>query len=362
MNSEFSPSDPLPLQDSVPPLEATRLRPIPLEDPELTMGYWMRFWQTLRLAFTRPMEFFQRIPQGDSVGAPLGFSLLLSAPFYLFLCIYPAMFGLMALITHFSGPAQSAQEPPFHWMSLGCLGGILLLPLLQILGMLFWGLIQHLFLRIWGVHAPEIPIEQDSRACVYVHGFLMLSFLTPIGPIAALAVVVIAGLGFARMHRAPAWRGVAATLTPALLVPIGLILAPLLLVVSSHSKSPTTSKLPPSVGPIPVVEKSMSPDEVTMVHVDQARIFLNDISHEKLSSQEAITALLKLPPFTYPTATNPYGGHENPFRRGLPQVIGEVGLIPIRENDSANTRSRSQPGVLIIGKKKDGEIRRIIQL
>ncbi len=359
MNSEaLLPSDPT----GAGRRDEAVLLPLPLEDPERYPRYWMRMWLTLKLAFTRPMEFFERVPQGNSVRSPLGFALLLSTPFYLFLCIYPAMFALMALLARLSGQGQSSQEPPFHWISMGCLGGILLLPLLQIAGMLFWGLIQHFFLRIWGVHAPEIPIEQDSRACIYAHGFLVLSFLTPLGPLAALAVVIVAGMGFAKMHRVPAWRGVAATLTPGLLVLIGLISLPLLLLITSHPRSPKASYGPSSVGPIPSVAQGMALDEATEVHVDQARIFLNNFAHEKLSPEETITAVLKSPTFAYPSATNPYGGLESPFRQGFPTAIGEVGFIPIRESLAPTANPGFRTGVLIIGRKKDGEFRRFIQL
>lgn len=341
--------------------EAPRM-PLPLEDPERYPGYWPRFWLTLKLAFTRPMEFFERVPRGNSFRSPLGFALLLSAPLYLFLCIYPALFGLMALVTRVAGENRPGQEPPFHWISLGCLGGILLLPLLQIAGMLCWGLLQHLSLRIWGVHAQEIPMEQDSRASAYAHGFLVLSFLTPVGPLAALAVVIVAGMGFARMHRAPTWRGVAATLTPALVLLAGLVLVPLLLLAASRPRPQMPPQRSSSAGLIPAVGEGMSTDEATEVHVDQARIFLNSFSREKLSPEDTIRAVLASPTFAYPAATNPHGGQKSPFRMGLPRAIGEVGLIPVREACGPAADPPFRTGVLVIGRKEAGEIRRLIQL
>lgn len=338
------------------------LRPLPMEDPERYAGYWTRLGLTLKLAFTRPMEFFERVPQGNSVRSPLGFALLLSAPFYLFLCLYPALFGLMALVTRVSSPDQAGQEPPFHWMALGCLGVIVLLPLLQIAGMLIGGLVLHLSLRVWGVHAQEIPIEQDSRASIYAHGFLALSFLTPLGPVAGLAVIVVAGMGFAKMHRAPAWRGVVAALSPALLILVGLVMIPLLLVLNSQPRAPIAPQKYSSAGPIPAVDSKMTPDEATEVHVDQVRIFLNSLSHNELSPEETIAEVIKSPTFAYPSTTNPFGGQESPIRQGLPQAMGEVGLIPIREREDSRNESRFRTGVLIIGRRQVGEIRRVIQL
>jgi hypothetical protein len=174
------------------------------------------------------MGFFERIPRGAGLGRPLRFTLLLSLPMYLFLCLYPLIFSLMGLLSRIA-PSQGS-EPPFRWMALGCAGGILLVPFFQVLFIMLSGAIHCAALRLWGVHDPAIGAAQDLRAWTYAQGFMVLAGWTPVGPIAMLGVLVVAGMGYARMHGVPAWKGIAASLTHVFVV-LGAVIAAIILFV-----------------------------------------------------------------------------------------------------------------------------------
>ena len=332
--------------------------PLPLEDRERYPGFWTRVGKTLALGFTAPMDFFQRVPRGEGVGAPLGLALLLSVPMYLFMSLYAAALGFMGLVTRLA-PTQGP-EPPFRWLALGCLGAIVVMPLFQVLAFLCSALVQCLFLRLWGVHAPDIPLEQDGRAWIYTQAFMTLAAWTPLGPIAMCGVLVVAGLGFARMHRAPAWRGVAATLTPPFLTLVALA-GGLILVVSRIPARPP--RPPQSQAYADLMEKpGMSPEAVMSVHIDQARLTLNGLTREAASPEEAVTQALRVLPRDCPPATNPYDRQGPAFRSGPPQALGEVGLTALHDYQDGASSLRFKSGVAVEAWTRNGRVKRWVVL
>ncbi len=343
----MEPEDPLPL-------------PLPMEDRERYPAFWTRMGKTLELAFKRPFEFFERIPNGEGMKVPLEFAFVISVPIYLFLSVYPLMIGAMGLVTRLA-PAPGP-EPPFQWIALGCLGGIVVLPLFQVLAIFLSGLLQSLFLRLWGVHDPGIPFRQDMRAWIYAHGFLGMAAWTPIGPIAMLGVMVMAGVGYARMHRVPTWKGVAATMTHIVLVLIGTFATMFLFfafVTSKAQQHERRSFRTPGTAGLQVLP-DMPPETVMTLHVDQARITLNTLSRPGITPESAVEQALTVLHATYTPSINPYDPKEAAFCLGSPTAVGQVGLTPLHDFDDPSTRYKFKAGVSIEAWTKDGRVRRFV--
>lgn len=334
--------------------------PIPLEDRERHPGYWERLGSTLALAFKHPLDFFERIPKSEGFMAPIGFVLILSLPIYLFLCLYPFMLGAMGLISR--AVPSSQQEPPFHWLALGCMGGILVLPVLQILAIFISGLLQGLCLRLWGVHDPEIPYLHDLRAWIYVHGFMGLAAWTPLGPVAMLAVLVVAGMGFAQMHRVPTWKGVIASLTHVVVVFISALTALVLFIafVSSQAKEQGRRTGFSSTMMDLQIHPGMAPELVVDRRLDQARVHLNALSTSGISPEAAVAQSLRDLPLTYPPANSPYDAGKPAFQFGAPTAIGQVGLTPLHDFHDPATRYQFKSGVSIEAWTREGKIRRYV--
>jgi hypothetical protein len=331
-----------------------------MEDREHHPGYWIRLGRTLALAFKHPLDFFERVPKSGEIKAPLGFVFLLSLPVYLFLCLYPFMLGTMGLVSRAAPTSQ--QEPPFHWLALGCMGGILVLPLFQILAIFISGLVQGMFLRLWGVHDPEIPFLQDLRAWIYVHGFLGLAAWTPIGPVAMLGVLVVAGMGFAQMHRVPTWKGVVATLTHVAVVLLSVLTAMVLFIAFVSSRAREQGRRTPSSSTMMdlQIHPGMTPEMVVNRHLDQARVHLNALSISGASPESAVAQSLRELPAAYPPSNNPYDPAGPAFQIGAPTAMGRVGLTPLHDFYDPATRYRVKSGVSIEAWTGEGRIRRYV--
>lgn len=186
--------------------------PLPFEDRGAIPGFWTRLGLTFRLAFTAPMEFFERLPRTASLGAPWRLLLLFSIPLYLFLLLYAAILGGVALIASLEANARQGWVPA---VICACLAlGLLALPLLQFLGMLVGGALNHLFLWLWGGTRQGVGLRQTIRTTGYVKAFMTLACLVP--PVALFAFFggwVLLALGLARVHRTDTWRAVAAMAT-----------------------------------------------------------------------------------------------------------------------------------------------------
>lgn len=325
--------------------------PLPFEDREQFPGFWLAFWRTLQLPFRNPLGFFERIAEGEGFGAPFRFILVLSLPVYLFLCIYPVMFGFMGLVERLA-PSTPSAEPPFHWFALGCAGTVLLAPVFQVGGTLLMGLLLHLSQWIWGVRSPERGLHQNLRAVLYASGFMILGLWTPLGPLAPLAIGIYLGLGLARLHRVAPWRGVLATLSPVLLcccLGLGSLFTVLLI-------------QKPGSAPPPSAQAAASADDSVLANVELTRSTLERMPIAGRSPEAFVEELLAGPGFGYPEARNPFGGTESPFRRGLPESPGQVGLVPLRDYLDPATGRRHRAAVLIVGRLNRGERQALVSL
>jgi hypothetical protein len=193
--------------------EQVLLRPIPFEDRESIPPFWKRVGETFVQSFKDPLSMYVRIGEGTSLIAPWRFTLLLSLPVFLFMLIY-AIIGLILVLAASYGPSNQERIP------LMVIGGILICmplvtPILQFLGMLFWGFILHVCLWLWGGTRQSVGLLQTVRATGYTYAFVnLVSFVPIVGLLAILATPVMLGMGLARLHRTETWRGVCAAFTP----------------------------------------------------------------------------------------------------------------------------------------------------
>lgn len=327
--------------------DVSALPPLPFEDPAVYPTPWARYWGTLKLPFTDPRGFFARIETGAGLRRPLLFAFLTSLPVYLFLCIYPLMFGAMGLITRRLEPMPPGGPPPFHWIALGCGGLLLVAPALQVALILGHGLLQHGLLWIWG--AGRGPgLHQTLRTVAYLHGFAALALWTPLGPIAFLAVLVFLGLGLAWRRNTAPWRGIAAALTPGLLACcafLGLFMVPLLFLPK----------------PTATVQERVE-DVSVRAQVELTRQTMVRLPKAGEDPEVFARRVLAMKGFDYPEARNPYGGTESPFQLGTPTEPGKVGLVPVHHYLDPATGQRHRAAVLVIGKLGAGETRALVPL
>lgn len=205
-------------------------RPIPWEDPDAFPRFWDRVAETFKLAFTAPMAFFERVPQTDGLGRPWGFLLFTSLPNYLLLLVILLIAGLVLSFLGLADAKENLfrQYPALTWILPLALGGFLLLmPLLQFLGMLILGGLQHLCLWMFGGTREGIGAQQTIRASTYAWAFIgLVSFLPSLIPYLGIVIVlplkiagmVFTGMGLARLHRTDTWRGIAAVFAPMVLL------------------------------------------------------------------------------------------------------------------------------------------------
>lgn len=323
--------------------EAGPLLPLPMEDPDRHPGFFSRLGRTLALGFTDPMGFLDRVPAGDRDWAGLAFAMTVSVPFYLLLLIYPLLLAAMGL----AAEAAGQPVPPLKWVSAGCGCSVLFAPALHALFILFSGFLHVLFLRLWGVWGGDAGLEHDLKAWCYVSGFMVLGFWTALGPIAALAVLILAGPGFARMHGVPAWRGVAAAVSHAVLVLL-LVTAAFISIFMAAARDDAQRVRPPSPFVVPP-PAYLPPAEALVSHVERARMVVNSLSGQGLEPEEAVDqALAILSPAQNP-ARNPFDPLHPAFVKGLPVRQGEVGLLPVREVPGTALTMKRQNAVRIVG-------------
>lgn len=208
------------------------LAPIPFEDPGGIPAFWPRVGRTLRLACTRPLEFFPALAAGRSLLAPWRFKLLCAAPIYVFLTL---VWALVGLVTAVAGRTGHHPTPWPFWIGWGALLAALLVlgPLLQLVTLLVGGGLQHALLWAWGGIRTGRGLRQTVRAVGYTQAMAGLVALVPgVGILGYLGCKVALGVGLARLHGQSPWRGVAAALTQALLLALALTALLVALVVA----------------------------------------------------------------------------------------------------------------------------------
>jgi len=210
------------------PSEGSLLRPVPFEDPEAAPKLWERIVGMFRLAFTKPMELFERVPMTEGLAAPWRFYLLMSVPYILFMGLFLLLLAALGF-TAFAAAAKARPALLASGIGVGILVGLLVLtPLFVFLGMVIIGALDHFALWIWGGTRNGVGIGQTIRAAGYANGIYLLVMLPlqVLGMIPfigilfsmlsfplAVAFLVFKGMGLARMHRTDAWRGITAEIS-----------------------------------------------------------------------------------------------------------------------------------------------------
>lgn len=210
--------------------------PLPWEDPDTFPGFWDRVVETFRLAFTDPMAFMERAGRGEGLARPWAFLLFTSIPTYALLTLVFLALGAFLALVGLADAKENLfrQHPALAWiLPLVLAGFLILLPLLQFLGMVLLGGLQHAFLGLFGGTRERRGVQATIRACTYAWAVIgLVCFLPSLIPyLGALIVLplkvagmVVTGMGLARVHRTDAWRGIAAALAP-LVLAVALLVA-----------------------------------------------------------------------------------------------------------------------------------------
>lgn len=209
-------------------LDVNPFRPVPFEDRDAIPGLWERILSMFKLAFTNPMELFERVPVTEGLAAPWRFYLLMSLPYLLLMglaFLLVATFGFAAFAAATKGrPALVASG-----IGAGILVGLVaLMPLFVFLGMVITGALDHFALWIWGGTRNGVGIAQTIRAAGY-SGAVYLMVMLPIQILGmipfigilfsllslplAVTFLVFKGMGLARIHRTDTWRGITAEIS-----------------------------------------------------------------------------------------------------------------------------------------------------
>lgn len=330
--------------------EARPLLPyLPMDDPR-PAPTGVRLARTLGLGLCDPMGFFRRVAAGSGFAGPVGFMLVMSLPAQIVLFFLPRWFGRHAAdLRSFLVPV----DPPVQALRLLVL--VLALGSLQVLALAVTGLVQSALLRLWGV--GETGPRQDLRAWFYLGGFMTLACWAPGLIPCALFLAGVAGAGFAALHGARTWRGLAAALT--WIVPVALVL------VAGEVRdlpSQRTGRGDRGVGGPLAIRPGLAPEEILDRHVDQARILANDYGHGDLTPEAVADRLLDQLPKDYPPCFNPYDRTDAAFRLGPPRAKGQVGLIPLHNYVDARTHLRISRGLAIEAWTEIGVHRYLVSL
>jgi hypothetical protein len=215
-SSEFNPYAPplSPLQSQGGDV-GEALRPVPFEDLEAMPGFWKRVGATFGLAFKKPMEFFERVPVTEGLGAPLRFQFLLTAPMGLFVLLMVVFLLIMGYLSGGASPDKNAPPPWFF----GAMGGAyaVAVPIGLLASYFIGGPILHFLLWIWGGLRNGREVQQTMRATGYFLAFFTLASCIPcLNYIIPLVAPVPLGMGLARLHRTDTWRAICAAYTPIL--------------------------------------------------------------------------------------------------------------------------------------------------
>lgn len=181
--------------------------PVPWEDDATYPGAFERWWATIRLAYTDPMDLCDRVPVTGSMLPAWLFMLIAGIPAtILSQVLAEVMRQAMASFFH----ATSHTNPAVQ------LGAALVA---LFLGIFIGGAIMHACLWMWGGAKEGVGLHQTIRFSGYAYGaYYLIGWIPLLNIPLGLLLWVFYSMGLARTHRTDTWRGFAATLTPILLL------------------------------------------------------------------------------------------------------------------------------------------------
>jgi hypothetical protein len=177
---------------------------VPFDDPSIP--FFERFWLTIRLAFTNPMELFSAMPGGD-IGMPLLFGVLVGTVTVVFSILWNMMFSGMALL----GGGLPAGE---FALSTGLYILVMFLsPMFVAIGLFIQAAIFHVALMILG--SADRGFAVTFRAVAYGNTPNLLAIVPfcggLIGGIWAIVLIIIAGK---QGHETEWWKAILAYFLP----------------------------------------------------------------------------------------------------------------------------------------------------
>ena len=191
------------LEPVAPGWEGDGNPPVPWEDEAAYPGVFERWWATIRLAYTDPMELSERVPSTQPILPSWLFYLVTGVPYVVLSLMLSQMTRqLMSSFIH-----RPIQQNPVGEI-VGAVFGLLLGPIIG-------GAFLHFFLWMWGGTKEGLGIHQTIRYAGYAKGaYHLIGWIPGLNLIFGLFYWVFLSMGLARVHRTDTWRGFAATLTP----------------------------------------------------------------------------------------------------------------------------------------------------
>ena len=209
----------IPEPPALPP--ASPLPPIPWEERE-RHGALHAFVETLRLFVLAPQEAFARTRERGDLASPLLWTMICSALGVVAAQTWSLLLGPLAWLPLLPGELRE------QWVGsvLALLVGLLLTPVMAIVGLFVGAAVVHLFLWMFGgLTDSRSGYEGTVRAIAYSSIAQIANVVPFVGWLAAVVwSVVLQTMGLVRLHRATPGRAVAAVLMPLVLCCAALLL------------------------------------------------------------------------------------------------------------------------------------------
>lgn len=191
------------------------LRPVPFEDLDAEPRFWRRVWAMFTILFREPKNLADRIPVTRKLSAPWSFMIVLGIPGYLFGVFIAALLVFAGTMAQLESSSNGVDAPPVWLLGLIPLFFLLLVPLMQYVGMIVAGLLNHACLWLWGGLRQGRDLNATFRASGYFLAyFTLVSWIPLVGSVAILLGPGALGVALARIHRTDTWRGICAAYTP----------------------------------------------------------------------------------------------------------------------------------------------------
>lgn len=191
------------------------------------LGFFPSLFGTIQRTLMSPSETFSSMKRDGGLGSPLLFYGIISIVVGLVGLVYQMIFGIGLAAAEMGSPdmAEMGGNAALAMFggSMGLGLGLILLPVMVILGIFIISGIHHLLLMLVG--AKPIDFETTFRVCCYGYGAVSVFYLLPIcgGIIGGLWGLVLVIIGFAKAHETSTGKAALAVLLPMILC-FGLVL------------------------------------------------------------------------------------------------------------------------------------------